>query len=226
MAETTLNRSVLIICLCCAVALAPSLAAADRETTNSSPRGCASDEPPVNPYLANSPWPMSHRNPYNQASSPIAGPTQAEDAALDFLPGEPIAITLAVSGAYPDGRRAIWGTTMQHVFKIDAGGDRMRYAARFPRSQSKQDAISGAYSLVDKDGVYYVPRGPKIESFRDANPGDLDSAIVRGRTFTLPEELRQQANELIVGISMTYDGRIVFLTQRGLVGTLSRLGRP
>jgi hypothetical protein len=180
------------------------------------------DEPPVNPFLADSPWPMSHRNPYNQASSPVAGPTRAADTRPEFLPGDPVPITLAVSGAYPDCRRAIWGTTMKHVFKIDSHGNRMRYAARLPRSQSKKDAISGAYSLVDKDGVYYVPRGPGIESFRDANPGDIDSPITEAQAFTLPEDLRQSADDSIVGINMTYDGRIVFLTRRGLVGSLSR----
>ena len=111
---------------------------------------------------------------------------------------------------------------MQHVFKIDAHGDRMSYAARLSRSQSKKDAISGAYSLVDKDGVYYVPRGTSIESFIDTDPEDINSEIVRVKTFTLPEELRQSSNELIIGINMTYDGRIVFLTRHALVGTLSR----
>ena len=183
--------------------------------------GCV-DEPPANLFLADSPWPMSHRNPYNQASSPVAGPTRAVDAQPEFLPGDPVPITLAVSGAYPDGRRAIWGTTMKHVFKIEAHGNRMNYVARLSRSQSKKDAISGAYSLVDKDGVYYVPRGPSIESYRDANPGEIESPIAKAQVFTLPENLRQSADDSIVGINLTYDGRIVFLTRRGLLGSLSR----
>jgi hypothetical protein len=165
---------------------------------------------------------MSHRNPYNQASSSYAGPTRTKDAEPEYLPGEPVPITLAVSGPYPDGRRAIWGTTMKDVFKIDAHGARMKYAARFPRLQSKEDAISGAYSLVDKDGVCFVPRGPCIESFRDAIPGELDSPITKARDFTIPENLGKSTDDSIVGINLTYDGRIIFLTRRGLVGSLSR----
>ncbi len=34
------------------------------------------DEPPVNPFVVDSPWPMSHANPYCQASSLYPGPTE------------------------------------------------------------------------------------------------------------------------------------------------------
>lgn len=34
-----------------------------------------SDEPPANLFLADSPWAMTHRNPYCQGSSPFPGPT-------------------------------------------------------------------------------------------------------------------------------------------------------
>ena len=219
----TLSRAILTSFLCCAIVVLSSFAtAADASELTAGVISGDADEPPTNSFLADSPWPMSHRNPYNQASSPVAGPTRAVDAQPEFLPGEPVPITLAVSGAYPDGRRAIWATTMKHVFKIETRGNRMNYVARRPRPQSKKDAISGAYSLVDRDGVYYVPRGPSIESFRDANPGEIDSPIAEAQAFTVPEDLRQSADDSIVGINMTYDGRIVFLTRRGLVGSLSR----
>jgi hypothetical protein len=176
---------------------------------------------PRNEFLANSPWPMSHRHPFNQGSSPFKGPTTASDALPDTISGSPVPITLAISDAYPDGRRAIWGTTMKYIFKLDANQERMEYFAKFAREQTKEDAISGAYSVLDRDGFYFVPRGSMIESFRDAVPGDPASHITKTHEFTLAGDISLD-DEMIVGINLTFDGRIVFVTNKGLLGSLSR----
>jgi hypothetical protein len=164
---------------------------------------------------------MTHRHPFNQGSSPLPGPTGAQVAVPQTLPGTPVPITLAISPKYPDGRRAIWGTTMKYVFKLDANKGQMKYFSKFPREQPKADAISGAYSLIDKDGFYFVPTRLTIEAYRDAVPGNPESEIAKSHDFTLPNELVQEG-ELIVGMNMTFDGRIVFVTNQGLVGSLSR----
>ena len=182
----------------------------------------AQNEPPRNSFLADSPWPMSHRGPFNQASSPLAGPTKVTQAAPEFLKGDPVPITLAISGRYPDGRHAIWSATTKSIFKVDASDKSLGYAAKIPRQQTRQDAISGAYSVIDKDGVYYVPRGKQIEAFCDEKEGVLNSGIKQCRTFEVPEELLRGNDDLIVGLSMTFDGHLAFVTRRGLVGTVSR----
>jgi len=178
------------------------------------------NEPPVNPFLADSPWPMSHRNPYNQASSPHPGPTTNTEAYPQFLSGEAVPITLAFSNPYADGRRVMWGNTLQHVFKV--GGEDLKYRAKMPRRQKRDDAISGAYAILDKDGRYFVPRGVHIEAYVDAIPHQADSPIRQALVFELPESLQVDHDDMIVGINMTYDGRIVFVTRRGLIGSLSR----
>ncbi len=181
----------------------------------------ASQEPPRNRFLADSPWPMSHRNPYNQASSPYAGPISAEEAAPELLAGEPVPVTLAISSAYPNGRRALWGTTLKDVFKVDASARHLAYIDRLERVQSRADAISGAYSILDRDGHYFVPRGFEIECYGDQHPGEFDSPITKAGNFTIPERW-QGEQDAIVGISLTYDGWIAFVTRRGVVGCLSR----
>jgi len=185
-------------------------------------RDCTHDEPPTNLFLADSVWPMTHRNPYNQASSSAPGPRDAFHASPQFLSGEAVPITLAVSGPYPNGQRVIWGNTLKHVFKIDAGGKRFEYLSRRPRSQVRDRAISGAYSLVDREGTFFVPRGAKIEAYADAERNRPASAIAKIGHFSVPTELLDSPDEMIVGLNMTYDGRLVFVTQLGLVGTLSR----
>ena len=181
----------------------------------------AQNEPPTNPFLAKSPWPMSHRTPYNQASSPYAGPTNPDHAQPELLPGEPVPITLAISAQYPNGRHAIWGTTLKDVFKVDASGDTLDYLDRFERHQSRDEAISGAYSLLDCDGNYFVPRGFAIECYRDANSNVFDSPIEKSGSFTIASEF-QGDRDAIVGLNLTYDGWLAFVTRRGVVGCLSR----
>ena len=179
-------------------------------------------EPPDNPFLADSAWPMSHRHPYNQGSSPFPGPTDSDQAAPEFLEGTPVPITLAISSRYLNGDRVTWGATTKEVFKLDANGRRMQYLADAPREQCRLAAISGAYSLVDRDGYYFVPRGFAIEAYTDAVPGDPHSAIVMARRFEIPDDLRQADDDWIVGLNLTFDGRLAFVTKRGLVGCLTR----
>ena len=196
---------------------------AEDSSTVSSPIDSATSatEPPRNVYLADSPWPMSHRNPYNQASSPYAGPIQSSQAEPEMLPGEPVPITLALSSAYPDGRRAIWATTLRDVFKVDASAGKLEYIDRMERNQSLSEAISGAYSVLDLDGNYFVPKGFAIECYRDSVRGELSSPITKSGNFTIPAQW-QGEKDAIVGINLTYDGWLAFVTRRGVVGCLSR----
>ncbi len=185
----------------------------------------AGNEPPANPFLARSEWPMSHRNSYNQASSPYPGPTSPEEARPCLVESNPVPITVAVSGVYPNGQQVGWGVTTKEIFKMDIAGNPIDYIARQPRLQSKKDAISGAYSLIDNNGVFFVPHGRVLNAYRDSRQGDPQSAIELWRSYELPRTSNFDAEELsdiIVGVSLTYDGRLVLLTEAGWVVSLSR----
>src|SRR3989338_4929012 len=103
-------------------------------------------EPPLNPYLADSPWPMLHRNPYQQASSPHPGPESTESCDLSFLKAEPVSIGLLYSGIYSSGGRVLWGNTLRKVYKIDPNGKTWDVIDTFKRKQSIARALSGAYT--------------------------------------------------------------------------------
>lgn len=89
------------------------------------------NEPPANPYLANSAWSMCHRNSYCQGSSPLPGlmepPVGTEE---DFLLGRVATITANFSSPYPDGKRVIWASNYGQVVKIDPEGDKLTYIDR------------------------------------------------------------------------------------------------
>lgn len=186
-----------------------------------------SHEPPVNSFLADSHWPMTHRNPYCQASSPYPGPQKGGlGADSDFNLGTPGLITLAESAPYPDGKRVLWGSSSTMVFKADAA---LNYLAVIPKEDltltsmfSTDEMLSGAYTLVDRDNIFYMPRFTVIYAFGDKVAGDRNSAVTVKRVFQIPAENISDPAEKIVGLTLTYDGMLAFATSHGLVGVVSR----
>ena len=186
-----------------------------------------SHEPPANPFLADSCWPMTHRNSYCQASSPYPGPQKgglSQDA--DYNLGTPGLITLAESGPYPDGKRVLWGSSSTMVFKADAA---LNYLAVVLKENltltsmfSTDEMLSGAYTLVDRDNIFYMPRFTVIYAFGDKVAGDRNSAVTVKRVFQIPAENISDPAEKIVGLTLTYDGMLAFATSHGLVGVVSR----
>ncbi len=178
-------------------------------------------EPPVNSYLADSPWPMTHRNPYCQASSNYPGPTPGQDLDVDFNRAGIGSITLAYSGKYPDGREVIWGSTMNNVFKVDPSGLCLSAIDKLTKDTSS-DPISGAYTLVDNQNRFFVPGNVSINRYEDKVAGDADSDIVLAGTFTIPGQYIRAEGEHIVGVNLTYDGYLAIVTSNGAVGMVSR----
>jgi hypothetical protein len=187
------------------------------------------DEPPSNSYLANSPWPISHRNTYAQASSPFNAPIHSSSLKQkEYEPLLPGLITLAISGKYSNGKHVIWGNTIATVFKAEDQGGRFKIIDTYQKPDvgitdifSIDNAVSGAYTLVDKDNVFYVPKGYRIYSYTDAIADNPYSKIILKNTYEIPSEL-MESNERIVGLTITYDGKIVYATNNGLIGLMDR----
>ncbi len=192
------------------------------------------NEPPMNQFLADSPWPMSHRNPYCQASSPYAGPLEyvCND---DYLFGEPGLTVIAVSGMYPDGSRVLWGNNISSVFKISSEGIKTAYINKLDKDSTigqpdyggveptiTEKALSGAYTLVDKEGIFYVPDFKRIIAFKDSIPSDSTSPIEVQGIFQIPEEQLNGTTDKIVGLNITHDGMLAIATGLGTVGVISR----
>jgi hypothetical protein len=172
---------------------------------------------------------MSHRNSYSQASSPYPGPDSARFLTkADFTPAEPGLITICISSPYLDGSQVLWGSNSTKVFKADPDGRKIKYIdymlkedANLASMVSVDEMLSGAYTLIDRDNIFYVPRLKKLFAFGDAVEDDAYSDIVVKRSFEIPESKLRDPEEKIVGLNMTYDGMIVFVTSHGLVGVVS-----
>lgn len=198
------------------------------------PPGCrtpaAADgaEPACNPHLAASPWASSHRNSYAQASSPFPGPTgPAEQVNVDHDGFASAPIVLSFSPEYRDGGRAIWASTVgltNEILKIDPETVTVidKYIPQVEEGAGPgTNSVSGAYNLVDADNRLHVGQARALEVYGDAVPGKRDSTIALLHRFELPAEALCGDDQL-VGITMTYDGRIAFATENGVVGVIPR----
>ena len=185
-------------------------------------------EPPVNPYLARSPWPTSHRSPYNQASSPLPGPTGADGLAAELLDATGVAITLGYAGPYDDGSYALWGSSFATIFKgvVDADTGAVRLVdeidepAELPFGSDLSAMIASAYTVADVDGTFFAARGRRIAAYGDAVAGEADSAIAQLGRIDLSD--RFEGTDTLVALSMTWDGRLIAVSRTGVVLALTR----
>ncbi len=177
--------------------------------------------PAKHPHVADSPWPMSHANSWAHAS---VDPSEYEGGGsgalqVDFTSTELVSITLAISGQYPDGGRVAWGSSYTKIFKLDASGEVPALLAELPRTQQPMGLIAGAYTVLDEHGVFWSTQDDTIEAHTDADPLDRSSAIVKVGSWTLPDPADAES---IVGLAMTWDGRLAFATSEGRVGIIDR----
>ncbi len=243
----------------------PTAQPADNQTASQPAWLTDPNEPPQNPYLADSVWSTTHRNSYCQGSSPYAGPSEAPVGEIeDYLPGRPVCPTVLFSSPYPDGSQVIWGaSTRFHVYKADPNGQQLQYIdylptaelqddpmtdemvdqfgdmtspeladvinSAFPTEESEsgsQPGMSGVYYLLDKDGIFYQPRGTVIYAYGDKVKGDRFSPIELKRTYEIPVDKLIRDDDFIYGVVMTYDGMLMFYTVFGTIGIIDRSFDP
>jgi hypothetical protein len=187
-------------------------------------------EPPVNSWLADSPWPMSHRTSYAQGSSPLRGPEEWwQVKPADYTGTSLTNITLAMSPRYPDGQQVYWGSTFGKVYKLAANTRGLAKYSQInkpggPSLDSLRTATSGAYTFVDRDNHFYTVSGSSVLVYKDGSLGEARSEIVLDREYLIPaSQLRGDiGDDPIVGMNLTYDGYVAFATKQGTVGVVDR----
>ncbi|PCJ42271.1 MAG: hypothetical protein COA99_08430 [Moraxellaceae bacterium] len=191
------------------------------------PESVASDEPPKNTFLADSAWPMSHRTSYIQGSSPLPGPTSADSLSKAvYRNTDLINITFAMSAPYANGDIVAWGSGMTSVYKVSIDNNRTQIIDKIKKTKitSIANATSGAYTVLDKDNVFYVPGQGSLHAYSDSIAGDPTSDIQLLRSLDIPTDALRGSNaeDPIVGINMTYDGYLAIATKRGTIAVVSR----
>lgn len=181
---------------------------------------------PANPWLADSPWPVTHQHPYAQAASPRPGPASAwQLGSPQWVDTGFINITLAMSPRYPDGSRAYWGSNPAGVYKLAVVNGTLTRIATLAKPGNALGGLatptSGAYTLVDIENTFYTVQGTTLLAYRDAVPGNLRSAITLARSVTIPAAIAG-SDDAIVGLNLLWDGNIAFATRDGKAGVIRR----
>jgi hypothetical protein len=102
---------------------------------------------------------------------------------------------------------------------FDDNNDGFFGIVRAYREAQKLRDLSGVYTVLDRDNIYYI--GSKegvISAYGDKVAGDQSSAIEKKREFKLPAGV----TGLMVGMNMTFDGWLVVATEHGWVVAVKR----
>ena len=189
----------------------------------------ASHEPPCNPYLADSSWGISHYGSYAQGSSALSGPTADQSFLVDHLDLANVAITYVFSSPYSDGGVAAWGALLTIdgvIVKLDHDSFSIidTYNPQLEEDDLPEQSIglSGAYTLIDVDNHFVVGRLRSVEVYADSISGDRYSGISLLKRFYLPDDFFCDETDALVGLNMSYDGYIVVVTEKGMVGLFPR----
>lgn len=108
-----------------------------------------------------------------------------------------------------------------------AGTDEASYLPPFVEylekiGQSSATIGNGVYTVMDKDGNYFIGWGTAIHKVRDQNPGDVYSPLEVAASYDVrdglsPEEAAQVSR--IFGFALTYDGQVA-IAMPGIMAVL------
>lgn len=184
----------------------------------------AVDEPLCNASLAASPWAISHRGSYAQASSASPAPAPGASLSVDRAEVTGIPVIMTVSAAYEGGERAIWAGVQgleTAIVKLD--GESFGVVDLYAPAEREENppvvplGVTGAYTLIDAAGHFVVSRANFVSFYADAEAGVADSGIaLAGRVF-LPESWLCSPEDVIAGVGLRYDGALVLVTEQGQV---------
>jgi hypothetical protein len=207
-----------------AVVLALSIGAAQSSetqphTAQTTAETCQAGEPPLNKFLADSPWPMMHRSSYAQASTCLRGPEPGDQIDVRYVdtPGNSASCWMYFSEKYPDGKRAIFGGNVSHAFKALSTSDGLRVVSA--------DRVNWKWLNFANWG-HIALRGNRHLAIGGADGRDLilfedsannvDAPMREMARTSLPPEAKGTS----ALFNVTYDGWIAFNTDQGYFGLL------
>ena len=169
---------------------------------------------------------------------------------IDYVPVGPGHFGTTTSGLYADNKRVFWGNGLDRIVKIDHDGFKVLATYYFPGAKTygeeeaeeaitqmdesndgllaqirgfmtmlKYRDLSAIYTLLDREHNYYIgDREGNLIAYGDADPTDSASAIVKLRATKLPAEI----TGFVMGLSITYDGWLLIVTEHGWVVAIKR----
>lgn len=185
--------------------------------------------PPLNKGLANSPWPISHRNSFAQGSTALPGPDGTRRLTHNFL-NRGMVISNPITLFYTANEKYLWGSSWTTIFKVARTKTSLAVVdyVRKPAETVMDDKFHGAYALITQEEVFIVSAGKRLEAYYDAPGHNGDKIMKHPETFDLHTGLQSieteapRRRELFRSLCMTHDGHIAWVTDIGRVGIVGR----
>ena len=152
------------------------------------------------------------------------GPTDSTTTKSEHLvlPGPGIPVIASFSAPYEDGGRAVWSTVLgaeSAIVKVDHETfeiiDWYVPAEREENPPAFELGLSGAYTAIDAQNRFIAGRTDFVSFFGDSVEGDRSSPIELKKRIFLPPEVFCNEDDVIAGMSLTYDGHLAFATELG-----------
>jgi hypothetical protein len=176
-------------------------------------------EPPVNPALGESPWPIFHRNSYAQASGalPALGPQDRVNA--EFLPSAPGGTSpwTVLLPVYADGRQAAIGSTRQGVVKHVIDGGRLSQVSYLPLPRKRFGFDWNLAVLRDGAIVTTATQENAFYLVGDSEANCANCPLVVKRRIVVPREV----GDITVQFNIAYDGTLISLLDKNRVAAIS-----
>ncbi|MEM9822539.1 MAG: T9SS type A sorting domain-containing protein [Bacteroidota bacterium] len=173
-------------------------------------------DPPVNAFLADSPWPIYHRNNYAQSSTNFKGPLVG-DSLRTVYKGDISGGTspwVYLSEYYSNGERALLYSNATFVFKLVDTGEKIITADSL-RIDFDFFQSFGWNFLLAKNKIWFTydpkydptdNKTTRLFKLTDADTSDVYSEIIVLDTF----DFGDYGINRVQHYSLNYDGQIVF----------------
>jgi len=188
------------------------------------------NDPPLNPWLADSPYPIYHRNSYAQASGCIEGIQPSDSISIkmrrDITGGTSPWIYL--SDRYPNGERTLLYSNSTHVFKFIDDGATLSAIDSF-RLDFNTLQSNGYNHLLTKNKIWfsyeptYDPNSnqySRLFKFSDVDTTNPYSSIVALDTLNFGDFGINRVNMY----NLNYDGQIVWYSEEDVVNNIAYAG--
>ena len=177
------------------------------------------EEPPANPYLAESSWPLFHRNNYAQASGSFNAPEPQDAISFQRIdnPEGGTSPWTVLDAPYSDGTQAAFSSTQQGVVKWLIDGKRFEQISYTPLPRGRWDFDWYVTVLrtgeivttnIDENALYLL---------RDERPDCPRCELIVDRVIKVPRSI----GELTIHFSISYDGHIIILMEENKIAAIS-----
>ena len=179
----------------------------------------AAQDAPANPFLADSTWPLFHKNGYAQAAGAFDAVGASEPVTFQRRdnPDGGTAPWTVFPAPYADGRQAVISNTQYGVIKWLMDGERFAQVGYVELPRGRFDFDWNVAVLKSGDIVVTSIKKNRFYILGDTAPGCAGCDLTIRRIIDVPKSM----GEITIHFSIAYDGHILVLMEDNRIAAIS-----